>query len=288
MQREIGRTGLQVFPVGLGAMPLSIRGRPREPAAIEVIRAALDAGVDFIDTANSYCQDQRDVGHNERLIAKALAELGATGRVTVATKGGLIRPGGAWEIDARPEALLAACERSLEDLRTDAIALYQLHSPDRRVPFAESVGALARLREQGKIRHVGLSNVSVAQIREAQGIVPVASVQNRCNPQDRSDLRGNSGGGLVEFCAEQGIAYIPYSPVGGHQGHRSLGKHRLLRRIAGNYGVSPQRVMLAWLLGKGRHVFPIPGASRAASIQDSAAAVGLELSAEDARRIDNL
>ena len=282
MRREIGRTGIRVFAVGLGAMPLSLRGRPDEDSAVGVIRAALDAGVDFIDTANSYCLDQRDTGHNERLIAKALKLLGVEGRVTVATKGGLIRPGGAWDVDARPESLIRACEQSLRDLGVETIALYQLHAPDRRVAWAESVGALARMQQAGKIRHVGISNVTVAEIREAQRIVRVESVQNRCNVTDPGDLRS----GLVRFCAEQGITYIPYSPVGGHFGHKSLAEHKTLQPIAKAHGCSTQQVMLAWLLAQGENVLPIPGASKAASIRDSAGAVALSLSAEERRRLD--
>jgi len=282
VRRTIGRTGIEVFPIGLGAMPLSLQGRPSEESAIAVIRAALDAGVTLIDTANSYCVDERDTGHNERLIAKALDQLGAAGQVTVATKGGLIRPRGAWNVDARPESLIAACEQSLRDLAVETITLYQLHAPDDRVPFAESVGALATLRQAGKIRHAGLSNVDVVQIREALRIVRVESVQNRCNITDQTDLRS----GLVELCAAEGMAYLPYSPVGGHYGHRSLARHKALQPIAKAHGCSPEQVMLAWLLAKGRHVLPIPGASRIASITGSADAAKLQLTAEDILRID--
>lgn len=284
MQRELGRTGLRVHPIGLGAMALSLRGRPGERSAIGVIHAALEAGVNFIDTANAYCTDQTEVGHNERLIARALREWRGEPRPLVATKGGMIRPGGAWHIDARPEALRAACEKSLRDLGVETIALYQLHAPDRRVPYADSVGALARLREEGKIRHVGVSNVSEAQLRTAEGIVPVTSVQNRCNPADQEDLRN----GLVRRCGEAGITYIPYSPVGGLFGHRDLGRRRLFHELADKHGCSPQRVMLRWLLHHGDHVLPIPGASRAASIADSARAPGLTLDPADVARIDAL
>ncbi len=282
MAREIGSTGIEVYPIGLGAMPLSISGRPDEHTALAVIKAALAAGVDFIDTANSYCLNDRDVGHNERLLATCLARLGATSRVCVATKGGLTRPRGAWNQDARPDRLRRACEQSLRDLRVESIFLYQLHAPDPRVPFAESVGALADLRREGKIRHVGLSNVDAVQLRQAQGIVRVESVQNRCNPTDQGDLTG----GLLRLCAEQRVTYIPYSPVGGGYGHSRMAGQRLLRELAGRYGVSAYQVVLAWLLGKGGHVIPIPGASKVGSIQDSAAAPKLTLRPEDARRID--
>lgn len=284
MLRAIGTTGIQVFPIGLGAMPLSLQGRPSEAEAIAVIKAALDAGVTFIDTANSYCIDQNDVGHNERLIAKALKQLGAANRVTVATKGGLVRPRGAWNVDAKPASLVAACEKSLRDLGVEAITLYQLHAPDDRVPYSDSVGALAKLQQAGKIRHIGLSNVDVAQIQLAQTLVKVESVQNRCNITDQEDLRS----GLVEFCAKQKITYLPYSPVGGHYGHQSLARTKALQPIAKAHACSPQQVMLAWLLAKGEHVLPIPGASKIASITDSARAAALRLSASEIRALDAL
>lgn len=284
MEREIGTTGIRVHPIGLGAMPLSLSDRPDEAQAMEVFRAALDAGVNFFDTANSYCIDERDVGHNERLIAKGLERLGATERVTVATKGGLTRPRGAWQVDGRPRSLRAACEQSLRDLGVETITLYQLHAPDPKVPYADSVGEVARLQSEGKIRHVGLSNVDTRQLGQAQDIVRVESVQNRCNPLDQEDFRN----GLVQACAEQGVTYIAYSPVGGHFGHSRQARHRVLEEIARAHGVSAYQVALAWLLGKAPHVLPIPGASRPASITDSAAAARLTLSHQEMRRIDAL
>jgi aryl-alcohol dehydrogenase-like predicted oxidoreductase len=265
-------------------MPLSLAGRPDEATALAVFKAALDAGVDFFDTANSYCKDDKDVGHNERLIAHCLRTLGATERVHVATKGGLIRPRGAWHVDARPERLHAACEQSLRDLGVAQIFLYQLHAPDPRVPFADSVGALAELQRAGKIRHVGLSNVSAAQLAEAQAICRVESVQNRCNPTDADDLRN----GVLEACARQRVSYIAYSPVGGGYGHAALARKRVLVELARAYDASPYQVLLAWLLGKGAHILPIPGASKVHSIVDSAAATRLTLRPEDTTRVDAL
>src|SRR5689334_2983078 len=163
-QRRLGPDGPLVGAIGLGGMYMSITGRPDEGQAIRAIHAALDAGVTLIDTADVYCLDHRDIGHNERLIAKAIA--GRAERVILATKGGLTRPDGAWARDARPERLREACEASLRALRVSAIDLYQLHAPDSNVPFADSVGAIARLREHGKVRLVGLSNVDIAQIEE--------------------------------------------------------------------------------------------------------------------------
>jgi aryl-alcohol dehydrogenase-like predicted oxidoreductase len=284
VERKLGATGIAVFPIGFGVMPLSTSGRPNEGTAFGVIAAALECGVTLFDTANAYCLSDRETGHNERLIAKALKQFNARDRITVATKGGHVRPGGAWVTDGRPERLRRACERSLRDLDVETITLYQFHRPDPKVPFAESVGELARLREEGKILHLGLSNVSAAQLREAQGIVPIASVQNRLNPFDRDDLAK----GTVQACAEAGVAYIPYSPVGGGWGHKRLGRQRLLVELGRKYGASPYAVALAWLLGLGEHVIPIPGASRVASIRDSAAAAGLELAPQDARRIEGM
>jgi len=261
-------------------MPLSLSGRPGRERALSVIAASLEAGVTLIDTADVYCRDDDDIGHNERLIAEALRAW--EGDVLVATKGGLRRPGGRWTVDARPERLMAACEASLTALGTDCIALYQLHAPDDTVPFADSVGALARLREQGKIAHVGLSNVSADQISAACEIVPVVSVQNRCNPFDRSAW---SDGVLAE-CEARGLAFLPYSPVGGSRGTHQVGTHRVLGRVGSRHGVSPFQVALAWLLAKSPVMIPIPGASRILSARDSAAAMTLKLTSRDVLALD--
>jgi aryl-alcohol dehydrogenase-like predicted oxidoreductase len=280
-RRELGRTGIRVFPIGLGAMPLSLQGRPDERTAISVIHAAIDAGVDFIDTANTYCLDDRDIGHNERLIAKALKTHPSGSKITVATKGGMTRPAGSWGTDGRPAKLRAACEQSLKALEVETITLYQFHWPDGRVPFLESVGELARLKQEGKIRHVGLSNVTLEQLAAAQRIVRIESVQNECNPSRARDARS----GFIRACAQQGISYIAYSPVGGHFGHRQLARQPVLARLARAHGVSPQGIALAWLLSLGENVLPIPGASKAASIIDSARSVSIALSSEELRQI---
>src|ERR687892_812021 len=198
--RRMGAGAPSVPAVGYGGMHLSLEDRPPERQGLEVIRAALEAGVRLIDTADVYCLDDADIGHNERLVAEALRGWsGDRDAVLVATKGGLTRPGGRWERDGRPEHLRAACERSLRALGVERIGLYQLHAPDPAVPFEESVGALADLRGEGKVRWVGLSNVSVAQIRAAEAITPVASVQNRLNPYFREALESR----VVQYCAEQ-------------------------------------------------------------------------------------
>lgn len=269
--REIA--GVRVSPIGLGGMPLSISGRPSEAQGVRVIHAALDAGITFIDTADVYCLDDDDIGHNERLIARALREHPGGARVLVATKGGLRRPGGQWVRDAHPARLKAACDASLAALGVDRIAIYQLHAPDDRVPFADSIGALAELRAAGKIEHVGLSNVSVAEIRAAEAIVPIVSVQNRCKPFDRRAWSE----GVLAHCESRRIAFLPYSPVGGGQGKLRVANDPVLMRVGSRHGVSPFQVALAWLLDSSPMMIPIPGASRVESALDSAAAMRLAL-----------
>ncbi|HEX6669591.1 MAG TPA: aldo/keto reductase [Gemmatimonadales bacterium] len=276
--RALGAGAPAVPVVGYGGMHLSLQERPPERESIEVIRAALDAGVRLIDTADVYCRDESDLGHNERLVAEALRGWRGPGDdVLVATKGGLTRPGGRWENDGRPEHLRAACDRSLRALGVERIALYQLHAPDPAVPFEESIGALADLRRAGKIRWVGLSNVSVPQIRSAEAIVPVASVQNRLNPFFREALAE----GVVSYCAERGIGFLAYSPTGGGRLNRKLPQHPLLRPMAARLGVSAHALALAWVLSTSPAVIVIPSARRAAHALDSIGAGGLGLTAED-------
>jgi aryl-alcohol dehydrogenase-like predicted oxidoreductase len=280
--RRIG--GVKVSAVGLGAMPLSLAGRPDEAQALRTIHAALDAGVTLIDTADAYCLDDSDTGHNERLVAKALAAWpGGRDGALVATKGGHTRPGGEWGLDGRPEYLKRACDASLRALGVEAIGLYQFHRPDPKVPFTESVGALAELKAAGKVRMVGLSNVSVDQIEQARRIVEVASVQNEFSPRFRRSE------GELAWCAAHGIAFLPWSPLGGIGRGGMLGqRHAAFAEVAGRHGVSPQRVALAWELAKAAVVIPIPGASRPETIADSAAAATLRLDDDDRRRLDAL
>jgi len=264
-----------VFPIGLGEMPMSLRGRPDEDRSIRTIHAALDAGANLIDTADAYCLDEEDVGHGERLLAKALD--GRRDGVIVATKGGHTRRGEAWGLDGRPEYLKAACERSLRALGTDRIDLYQFHRPDPEVPFAESVGALKELQDEGKVRWVGLSNVTVAQLEEARGIVEVAAVQNQLSLEFTSPIER----GEVAACAQAGILFLPWSPLGGIGGADAPGRVEVVRAAAQRREVSPQRVALAWLLSLSDVVVPIPGASRPETIVDSLGAVELELTQEE-------
>lgn len=263
-------------------MHLSLESRPPEEQGIRVIHAALDAGMTLIDTADVYCRDSGDVGHNERLIARALRLWGGRrDSVVVATKGGLVRPHGGWERDARPAQLRAACERSLRALGVDRIDLYQLHAPDPAVPFEESIGALAELQQEGRIRWVGLSNVSVLQIRAAERIVPVLTVQNRLSPFFREAIAD----GVVAYCTRGGIGFLAYSPTGGGRLNLKLPSHPLLAPLAQELGVTPHQLVLAWVLAQGPTVIPIPSARRTEHVVDSARAADLALSAADVAAI---
>ena len=273
----------EVSAIGLGGMALSIDGRPDEAASIRVIHEALELGVTLIDTADVYYLDDDDIGHNERLIAKALRQWsGDASQVLVATKGGLRRPRGAWVSDAAPAQLRAACEASLRALGVDCIRLYQLHAPGDEVPFADSVGELARLRDEGKVEHLGLSNVSVAQIDEAIAITPIASVQNRANAEDRRAFAQ----GVVKRCEERALVFLPYSPVGGGRGRERIAKSALLTQIGEAHSATPHEVSLAWLLAKSPCIVPIPGASRVASVRSSVRAASITLDASEVARID--
>jgi aryl-alcohol dehydrogenase-like predicted oxidoreductase len=269
--------------IGLGCMPLSF-GRGRERGlANETIAAALDAGVNLLDTADAYALDESEFGHNERLVAAALRAYGGDGRAFVATKGGHTRHGADWALDGRPEYLRRACEKSLRALGVEAIDLYQLHRPDPDTPYAESVGALRDLRDEGKIRHVGLSNANLAQLEEAERIVPIAAIQNELSPRYLMPLHN----GEVEACAERGIAFLAWSPLGGPDAAADApGRVGAISAVAEDRGVSPQRVTLAWLLSLSEAVVPIPGASRPQTIRDSVAALELELTPDERARID--
>ena len=280
-QRSLGdRT---VGAIGLGGMPLSIEGRPDEAQAVRTVHAALDAGVTLLDTADAYCLGPDEVGHNERLLAKALASWsGDRDAVLIATKGGHTRPpDGSWALDGSREHLRAACEASLQALGVEAIGLYQFHRPDPQVPWAESVGALEELRQEGKVQLVGVSNADPAQIREAAAITQLAAVQNELSPRFRSSEPE------VDLCTELGVAFLPWSPLGGIGKAGDLGgEHDAFAQVGAERGVSPQQVCLAWLLAKSPVVIPIPGARRVESIVDSAAAADLVLTDEELARLE--
>ncbi|MFB9681565.1 aldo/keto reductase [Streptosporangium vulgare] len=281
--RRIG--DVQVSAIGLGGMPMSIEGRPDEQRSVAAIHAALEAGVTLIDTADAYHVGADEVGHNESLIARAVASYGGdTSDVLIATKGGHVRPGdGSWTLDGSPDHLRRACDASLARLGVEAVGLYQFHRPDPKVPYAESVGAIRDLLDAGKIRFAGVSNADPDQIRLANEILGgrLVSVQNQFSPSFRSSEPE------LELCAELGIAFLPWSPLGGISQAGELGsRFAVFADVARAHGVSPQRVCLAWMLAKAPVVIPIPGSSRPETIRDSVGAVDVKLSAEELARLD--
>ncbi len=282
-QRAIGNR--TVSAIGLGEMPLSIEGRPDRKQAIATIHASLDAGVTLIDTADAYSLSVQEHGHGEELAAEALAAYGGpTDEVIIATKGGHRRPGdGSWTVHGDPHYVKEACEASLKRLGVDAIGLYQYHRPDPKVPWAESVGALADLLDEGKILMAGVSNATVAQIDEAQQVLGgrLVSVQNQFSPRFRSSEDE------LEHCEKLGIAFIPWSPLGGI-GRADDIEHTYpaFAAVAKEVGASPQQVTLAWMLAKGSRVIPIPGSSRPETAVSSAAAADLGLTADQVARLD--
>lgn len=265
---------LQVNRMGYGAMRLTgkgIWGPPRDRrAAIEVLRRAVELGVNFIDTADSYGPNV-----NEELIAEALHPYPPG--LVIATKAGLTRPGpDEWRRNGRPEHLRAACEGSLRRLRLERIDLYQLHAPDPEVPYEDSVGELARLQAEGKIRFIGLSNVGPDELARAQRLVRVVSVQNRYNLEDRK------WDGMVELCEREGIAFLPWYPLAAGPLTEARGR---LERVAERLGATPAQVALAWLLHRSPVVLPIPGTSSTTHLEENVAAAALSLSAEDLREL---
>ncbi|PRQ08695.1 aldo/keto reductase [Enhygromyxa salina] len=262
-----GPDGPTINRMGFGAMRVcgpNVWGMPEDPeSARPLLRRVVELGVDFIDTADAY-----GPGTSEQLLAEALHPYPKG--LIIATKGGLLRPPDkSWQRDARPEYLQAACEASLERLKVECIDLYQLHAPDESVRFEDSVKALARLREQGKVRMVGLSNVSVAQLEVASEIVPIVSVQNRFNLGDQKHAD------VLAACHRQGIAFLPWYPLGSGELTKS---GAAAAAVAGELGVTPGQVALAWLLHLSPVVVPIPGTSKIAHLEQNLAAAQIQLS----------
>jgi aryl-alcohol dehydrogenase-like predicted oxidoreductase len=256
--------------LGYGAMRLcgpGVWGEPGDPeGAGKVLRRVVELGVTFIDTSDAYGPEV-----NERFIAETLHPY--PGGLVVATKGGLTRPRReAWDRDGRPEHLRIACAASLKRLRLERIDLYQLHAPDPRVPFEDSVGTLAELRSEGKIRHIGLSNVGVDQLRKARRLAPIVSVQNRYNIADRSSED------VLAECTREGIAFLPWYPL---EAGGSAGAKGALARVAARHQATPAQIALAWLLARSPVMLPIPGTSSVAHLEENVAAARIQLSPED-------
>ena len=277
--RRIG--DVEVSAIGLGAMPLSLPGRPDRERAIATIHAALDVGITLIDTADAYTTDADGTGHNELLVAEALR--GRPEEVLVATKGGMLyRDGGPWDRNGTPAHLKKAARESRARLGVDAIGLYQFHRPDPGVSYEESIGAIRELLDEGVIRMAGISNVTVAQIALADHVLGgrLVSVQNQFSPAYRSSQ------GELDYCDDHEIAFLPWSPLGGiGRGDEVFASGSAFTAVALELEVSPQRVALAWELSLGHCVVPIPGASRPATITDSAGAAELVLSGDQKARL---
>jgi pyridoxine 4-dehydrogenase len=262
---------LTVNRMGFGAMRVTGQGiwgpPPDRAQAQAALRRAVELGVNFIDTADSYGPEV-----SETLIADTLYPYPAD--LVIATKGGLLRPGpGRWQPDGRPGHLRRACEGSLRRLKLDQIALYQLHRPDPKVPYAESVGALAELKNEGKIRHIGVSNVTERQLREAQQLTPVVSVQNRYNPADRSSEP------IVDLCDQEAIAFLPWAPI------QDADRLVPLLTAARDHGVSTRQIALAWLLARSAQILPIPGSGSPEHVAENIAAASIQLSNAEATAI---
>jgi pyridoxine 4-dehydrogenase len=258
---------LTVNRLGFGAMRITGRGIWGEPPshdqAITTLKRVVELGVNFIDTADSYGPSV-----SEELIAEALYPY--PDDLVIATKGGLVRPGpNRWQPNGRPEHLREACEGSLRRLRLEQIPLYQFHRPDPSVPLAESIGALAELKDEGKIRHVGVSNVSEAELREAQRVVPIVSVQNRYNATDR---RSSS---MVDLCEQEQLTFLPWAPV--QEADRSPAVAEAARR----HGVGERQVVIAWMLASSSAILPIPGTGSPAHAEENIAAASLELDPDE-------
>jgi pyridoxine 4-dehydrogenase len=276
---------LKVYRLGFGTMRLTGEGIWGPPAnkqeAIAVLRRALELGINLIDTADAYGPEV-----SENLIAEALYPYPKD--LVIATKGGLVRPGPyQWLPDGRPEHLREALEGSLRRLRLDRIDIYQFHSPDPKVPFEVSVGAFAKMREEGKIRHVGLSNVTIDQLARAQKIVPIVSVQNRYNLADREseNMTAAQSEEMIDICAHQGIGFIPWSPLATGELARQGGP---LDQIARRHNAKPSQIALAWLLQRSSTMLPIPGTSSVKHLEENVMGATIKLSQEEFDTLDRI
>jgi aryl-alcohol dehydrogenase-like predicted oxidoreductase len=282
--KQLGNTDVTISAIGLGGMPMSLSSRPPESQAIAVIHRALELGVTLIDTADSYCQDESDKHHNERLIAKALQQYqGDTSHVTVATKGGLMRPNGSWTRNGNPDHLRETIRISFEALGgSKSIDVWQYHAPDPNYTIEEALAPAKEAVNEDLIRFVGVSNFSVEQIKRARDVVEIVSVQNQYNPWYRQP----EFDGVLEYCETEGLTFLPWSPLGGTRRVSSLEDIPVIAQLAKEKGVSVYQIVLAWLRSKSPCIVPIPGASQIPSIEDSVGAVEVKLSQEEVGRID--
>lgn len=279
--RSLGPDGPQVSVVGLGGMLLSITGRPPEDQSLRVIDSALDFGISLFETSDAYAMDDNELGHNEKLITRGLE--GQRDKVTLVTTFGLRRPGGAWTVDSSPEYLVESVERSLRNQAVSALDVALLYAADKKIPYEESVGTLFRLKEQGKIQHVGVCNADVPLIKRAESVGPIQVVQNRWHPLAR-EVEKN---GVLEHCAQTGKAFLAYSPFGGTLGAPTLTTLGKLSDQARRRRLSPYQLVLAWMINKTSTTFTIAGARRSESIEDSAGAGAVEFDVDAVRAVEN-
>lgn len=279
--RRLGPEGPSVSVVGLGGMLLSISGRPPVDQALRVVRSALDAGVTLLDTSDAYCLDDQEVGHNEKLLTRAVE--GQRDEVTILTTVGIRRPGGAWTVDSSPANLVASVERSLKTQGVDALDMALLYGPDSRVPYEESVGALEQLRTAGKVKGIGVCNVDLALLKRAESVGRISVVQNRWNPQAREVEKS----GVLERCTETGMAFVAYQPFGGTLGAPTLTTLGKLSDQARRRRLSPYQLVLAWMANKAPTTFVVAGARRPESIEDSAGAGVVEFDTDAIRAVEN-
>jgi aryl-alcohol dehydrogenase-like predicted oxidoreductase/predicted kinase len=264
-------------------MRLSTARDRDETRAIGVLHAALDAGATFLDTADAYCWDDNDAGHNERLIARALSIWsGDRSRIVLATKGGLTRPNGEWVADGRARHLTAACEASRQALGVERIDLYQLHALDPRIPLSTSVRALAALKRDGLVEHIGLCNVTVGQIEEARDITEIAAVQVELSVWHDDNVLS----GVAEYCVTKGIRLIAHRPLGGPQRQRRTQSDAVLTAVATRHGVTAADIALAWLTDLSPAILPIPGPTRVETAAAVARPQSIHLSDEDRAPLD--
>jgi aryl-alcohol dehydrogenase-like predicted oxidoreductase len=282
--KQLGNTGVHVSAIGLGAMPMSLSTRPPESQSIEVIHRALELGITFIDTADSYCKDESDKHHSERLIHKALQSYKReASNIIVATKGGLMRPNGSWTRNGNPQHLQETIRISFEALGgNQPISLWQYHAPDPDYTIEESLRPAKEAVDAGMIRYVGVSNFSVTQIKQARVLVDIVSVQNQYNPWNRQP----EFDGVLEYCENEGLTFLPWSPLGGSRRVSNLEDIPVIAQLAQEKGVSVYCIVLAWLRSKSPCILPIPGASKVSSIEDSVRAVDIKLSEHEVQKID--
>ena len=282
--KQLGKTGVSVSAIGLGAMPMSISNRPSESQSIAVIHRALDLGIAFIDTADSYCLDESDKHHNERLIYQALGSYkGDVSHVVVATKGGLMRPHGNWVRNGNPKHLRQTIRESFQALGgSKPIDVWQYHAPDPKYTIAESLAPVKEAVEAGLIRFVGVSNFSVEQIKQARDVVDIVSVQNQYSPWERQPEMD----GVLKYCEQEGLTFLPWSPFGGSRRHQNLQDIPAIAQLAQAKGVSVYSIVLAWLRSKSPAILPIPGASKISSIEDSVGSIHVQLSEAEVEKID--